>query len=545
MTMEMRRQQSGNLANDDNVLARTFPTAEDMGFADEPFRKGKLSVTILGASGDLSKKETYPALLDLYAHGYIPKHTAIVGFARTKQDSKQFQDWLRPWLEKSSAGQMPEVKGKIDEFLSKCLYFAGDYGSTESFAELSKLLTTEEDKAGSSFTVTNRVFYFAIPPFAFLKAAQSIKASAMAPGEGFTRLLVEKPFGSDLASAQNLAHDLGILYPEKDLFRMDHFLGYEICQNILFMRYGNAFLDPLMNNKYVASVRVSLKEDFGTEGRGGYFTQYGIIRDVMQNHLLQMMTLVAMDKPSNIGGDIRDAKVALLNAVMDIDPDEVVLGQFTAGNGKPGFTEDDSIKKEDAEQAKWCSTFAQLVIRIDNDRWRGVPFIIRAGKGLEESKCEVRVQFKENHSDSQIFKGQTCPRNELVMRVSPKEAVYLRMNIKSPGLSMKISQSELDLSYDKRYAGVYSPQAYTRLILAGIRGESKSFVRNDELIRSWELFSPLLEKIEGGKKELIKYPFGSRGPPQADAALANLNFVRATDYVWPGEERAEKRLRVK
>jgi glucose-6-phosphate 1-dehydrogenase len=533
MTMEMR---TPGVTAGVMEHAQKFPTAEEMGFADEAFRTGKLSVTVLGASGDLSKKETYPALLDLYAHGYIPKHTAIVGFARTKQDSKAFQDWLRPWLEQSFAGQMPEVKGQIEEFLSKCVYFAGDYGSSESFAELSKVLTVEEDKAGASFTVTNRVYYFAIPPFAFLAAAKSIKASAMAPGAGFTRLIVEKPFGSDLASAQSLADDLGALYPEKDLFRMDHFLGYEICQNILFMRYGNSFLDPLMNNQYVASVRVSLKEDFGTEGRGGYFTHYGIIRDVIQNHLLQMMTLVAMDKPSNIGGDIRDAKVAVLNAMMHIDPDEVILGQFTAANGKPGFTEDDSIKKEDEEKAKFCSTFAQLVIRIDNDRWRGVPFIIRAGKGLEESKCEVRVQFKENHADAKIFKGQKCPRNELVMRVSPKEAVYLKMNVKSPGLSMQISQSELDLSYDKRYAGVYCPLAYTRLILAGIRGESESFVRSDELLRSWEVFSPLLEKIEGGKKNVIKYPFGSRGPPEADAALAKFNVVHDTNYAWSGEK---------
>merc|ERR1712032_350581 len=289
------------------------------------------------------------------------------------------------------------------------------------------------------------------------------------------------------------------------------------------------FLDPLMNKDYVASVRVSLKEDFGTEGRGGYFTKYGIIRDVIQNHLLQIVTLIAMEKPSNIGGDIRDAKVAVLKSILDFDPEEVVLGQFTAANGQPGFLDDDSIKPADQAIAEHCSTFAQMVLRINNDRWRGVPFIIRAGKGLEESKCEVRVQFKENHSDACVFKGQSCPRNELVLRVHPNEAVWLRMNVKSPGLSQDIHETELDLSYTERYgihSGVtYCPDAYTRLILAGVRGQSDSFVRTDELLRSWELFTPLLEKIEGGKKPVIKYPFGSRGPPLADEMLTHLNVI--------------------
>jgi len=199
--------------------------------------------------------------------------------------------------------------------------------------------------------------------------------------------------------------------------------------------------------------------------------------------------------------------------------------------------EDDSIKEEDREKAKHCATFAQLVIYIDNDRWRGVPFIIRAGKGLEESKCEVRVQFKETHADPNVFKSgpNQNPRNELVMRVSPDEAVYLKTNVKCPGLSSAVSQSELDLSYTTRYEGVYSPLAYTRLILAGIRGESESFVRSDELLRSWERFTPLLEAIEGGKKEVHKYPFGSRGPPLADEMLAKFNVKYDGNYEWsPG-----------
>jgi len=547
MTSQMRRRASG--IGDELVdvkVADKFPTAAEMGFDQEPFRLGKLSITVLGASGDLAKKETYPALLDLYAHGYIPPQTAIVGFARSAQTNEEFHAFLKEWLPKSFAGKMGKCAAVMDEFISRCKYFQGAYSKAEDFAKLNTTLEEEEAKYGTGYSqpaVTNRVFYFAIPPFAFLDAAKSIKQSAKSK-TGFTRIIVEKPFGKNLLEAQELTRNLGALYDETEIFRMDHFLGYEIAQNLLYMRFANAFIDPIMNNQRVASVRISLKEDFGTTGRGGYFTEYGIIRDVIQNHLLQLLCLVAMESPCNLGGEIRDAKVGVLKSILPVNPEDVILGQFTAANGQPGFLDDDSIKEDAKETAKHCSTFAQIVLYIDNDRWRGVPFVIRAGKGLDESKCEVRVQFKENNSDKKIFKQEKCPRNELVMRISPNEAVYMKTNVKSPGLSQTIAQSELDLSYNERYAGVYCPLAYTRLILAGIRGEAESFVRGDELNAAWTIFSPLLEEIEGGKKEVVHYPFGSRGPPEADKVLPKYNIIYDREqYHWtPAQKQYEESM---
>eukprot|EP00930_Biecheleria_cincta_P002437 TRINITY_DN10344_c0_g1_i1.p1 TRINITY_DN10344_c0_g1~~TRINITY_DN10344_c0_g1_i1.p1 ORF type:complete len:628 (-),score=144.43 TRINITY_DN10344_c0_g1_i1:440-2278(-) len=510
------------------------PTAESMGLDVEAWHQGKISIIVLGATGDLAKKETFPALLDLYAHDYLQKECIILGYGRKQMTTEDMRKHLAEELPKSTVcREMLECIPFIPAFLEKVQYCAGKYDSADDMAALDKLLTTEEDKFDAPDKKAHRVFYFAIPPFVFLGAAKAINDSARAKN-GFTRLIVEKPFGHDLKSASELQDGLGALFKEEEICRMDHFLGYEICQNILSIRFGNIWLNSLMNNHNVASVRISLKENFGTEGRGGYFTKYGIIRDVIQNHLLQVLCLVAMEKPSSISpeADVRDAKVTLLKQMLPFDEKEVVLGQYTGADGKPGYLEDDSIAEADRETAKYCPTFCQMVARIDNDRWRGVPFIIRAGKGIDASKCEVRIQFKNADPAPKLFGDKKCPRNELVMRVSPDEAIYMKMNVKSPGLAPNLLQSEMDLSYGDRYPGIYTPSAYTRLILAGIRGISDSFVRNDELMRSWELYSPLLESLEGKKELPIPYARGSRGPLQADEMLEKLDCIHEPGYVW-------------
>jgi len=511
------------------------PKPEPMPESDGPsYKQGLLSITILGATGDLAKKETYPGLLDLWAHDLLPSHVAIVGFGRTAQSTEKFREYLRPWLEKSGKELGEKPKQQIEGFLARCAYFKGSYDSPDDFARLATMLSGLEGvgaKAAAQPSITNRLFYFAIPPFMFLASAKSIKESALSK-TGFNRLIVEKPFGSDLASAKQLTSDLADIFPEEQIFRMDHFLGKEVLQNLVTFRAVNSFLEPLLNAEHVANVIVTLKEDFGTEGRGGYFTHYGIIRDVMQNHLLQMLLLLTIDLPdltgSDVGSQIRANKVKALREMLPMDPKEVVLGQYVGAEGKPGYLEDDSIKPEDAEKAKLTATFAQLVLRFKSARWKGVPFIVRGCKAVNEHKCEIRVQLKV----PETAKGQEVARNELVMRIYPKEAIYFKTNVKSPGLTTNIEVSELDLSYTKRYKEVYMPEAYTRLLLAGLEGNPENFVGGEELLASWELFSPLLEKIEGSGMKPLPYPYGSRGPAEADRAAEELGFQHDTAYVW-------------
>jgi glucose-6-phosphate 1-dehydrogenase len=272
-----------------------------------------------------------------------------------------------------------------------------------------------------------------------------------------------------------------------------------------------------------------MKEPFGTQGRGGYFDEFGIIRDVMQNHLLQLLTLVAMEKPVSCeSNDIRDEKVKVLKAMQALTIDDVILGQYVAGDvpgdedSKSGYLDDKTVPA-----GSKTPTFACAKFYIRNERWDGVPFVIKCGKALNEKKAEVRIQFKDPPAD--IFAGTV--RNELVIRVQPDEAVYLKTNVKSPGMSFEMEQTDLDLSYNQRFEGVRLPDAYERLVLEVIRGSALHFVRTDELEEAWRIFTPLLKQIDEGKIEPIPYVYGSRGPAEADEMVQSLGY-KYTRYNW-------------
>lgn len=275
-------------------------------------------------------------------------------------------------------------------------------------------------------------------------------------------------------------------------------------KNLLIMRFGNSFFGATWHRHTIDNVQIIFKEPFGTEGRGGYFDEFGIIRDVMQNHLLQVLTLIAMERPVSFSAeDIRDEKVRVLRAMPPIEPKDVIIGQYgrSLDGTKPAYKEDDSVPK-----GSRCPTFCSLVAYIKNERWDGVPFIMKAGKALNEPKMEIRVQFKDVTSG--IFKD--IPRNELVIRVQPNESVYLKMNSKLPGLSMQTVVTELDLTYRRRFSDLKIPEAYESLILDALKGDHSNFVRDDELDASWRIFTPLLHYLDDNKDIVpMEYPYGA------------------------------------
>jgi len=291
-----------------------------------------------------------------------------------------------------------------------------------------------------------------------------------------------------------------------------------MVQNLMVLRFANAVWEPLWNRHYVKSVKITFKENFGTEGRGGYFDPYGIIRDVVQNHLMQIFALVAMEPPVTLNAeDIRDEKVKVLRAVPPLTLQNTVIGQYVADTkGNQGYLDDTTVPKDSV-----TPTYAQCVLYINNARWMGVPFILKAAKAVDERKAEIRITFHPHPVN--LFDVESS--NELVMRVQPNEAIWLKQVTKKPGLTSELAVRYLDLSYGSAFQGSYNPDAYERLILEAVRGNSNLFVRVDELDSAWKIFTPLLHKLEEEKIQPIKYVFGTRGPKEADDVLENLGHV--------------------
>jgi len=485
------------------------------------WKKDKLIVVVVGASGDLAKKKTFPSLLDLFSNRFLPCDVSIWGFARSKLTHDDLRNKLKPYLEKSGYHQ-PEI---VEEFLSRCFYQRGKgYGDLESWGELGRKLSSIEDTFQEM--KNNRLFYFAIPPNVFAETGIAIKKTSMAD-KGWSRMIVEKPFGRDLESCEALLKTLAGNFKEEQLYRIDHYLGKELVQNVLVMRFGNLWLEKIWDRNNIQCVFLTFKENFGTEGRGGYFDKYGIIRDIIQNHLMQLLTLLAMESPTKADGpgsgeSIRDAKVQVLKAILPVTMDDCLLGQYE------GYTDDPTIANKDSN----TPTYAAICCYVNTPRWAGVPFILKAGKALHERKAEMRVQFKNAPAAEFLF-GKECARNELVMRMQPDEAIYFKTNVKSPGFSSDPIQSELEVNYNTRYSEESNPDAYTRLILDVLRGRSAAFVREDELRKSWEIFTPLLQQIDNENKKPFTYKCDSRGPHEADAFIKNKSgYIRNEDYVF-------------
>lgn len=436
-------------------------------------------------------------------------------------EQEAFRDIISSHLTGGEAAQ-------LSAFLSLCSYSCGKYDDVAAFGKAVQSAAAHEGPDGEA----NRLFYFALPPAVFLAAAATVSANA-AGNNGWTRLVVEKPFGRDSASSEFLSAELAKLFREDQIYRIDHYLGKEMVLNLMVLRFANSVFEPVWNRHYISTVQITFKEPFGVEGRGGYFDEVGIIRDIQQNHLLQVMSLVAMEPPISMSSsDIRDEKVKVLRATAPLDIENVVLGQYgeSASGAKLGYLADTGVPADST-----TPTFATSVLHVNNPRWAGVPFILKCGKALNERKAEIRIQF---HSPpNALFKGAVgaAHNNELVIRIQPNEAVYLKMMCKMPGLEWMPAETELNLSYQTRYPTQRPPEAYARLILDVLRGDQSQFVRSDELAAAWAIFTPLLHRLEKEKIRPFTYPYGSRGPAQSD------KLIRKCGYVYEGRYGAEWR----
>ncbi|PKI54232.1 hypothetical protein CRG98_025386 [Punica granatum] len=408
---------------------------------------------------------------------------------------------------------------KMDQFLERCFYHSGQYDSQENFAELDRKL--KEHEAGR---VSNRLFYLSIPPNIFIEAVKCASLSASS-GNGWTRVIVEKPFGRDSESSAALTKALKQYLQEDQIFRIDHYLGKELVENLSVLRFSNLIFEPLWSRQYIRNVQLIFSEDFGTEGRGGYFDNYGIIRDIIQNHLLQILALFAMETPVSLDAeDIRNEKVKVLRSMRPLSLEDVVIGQYKShtkgGITYPGYIDDKTVPKDSL-----TPTFAAAALFIDNARWDGVPFLMKAGKALHNKIAEIRVQFRHvpgNLYNRNFGTDLDQATNELVIRVQPDEAIYLKINNKVPGLGMRLDRSNLNLHYAARYSKEI-PDAYERLLLDAIEGERRLFIRSDELDAAWSLFTPVLKELEEKKIIPEYYPYGSRGPVGAHYLAARYN----------------------
>jgi glucose-6-phosphate 1-dehydrogenase len=475
-------------------------------------------VVIFGASGDLTKRKLLPALFHLEQSNLLPEEFSVVGVARRPLQGEFEKDMREGILQ---FGGVQEGEKKLDEFMQKVSYFAMNFDDPGGYDKLKTLLEGIDQKQG---TKGNRLFYLATAPEYFAEIIEQLGGHGMAkPQQGNVHVIIEKPFGHDLASARQLNDEVNRVFAEDQIFRIDHYLGKETVQNILIFRFANGIFEPVWNRNYVDHVQITAAEDIGIEGRGPFYEKAGALRDVIQNHVMELLSFVALEPPVSFEADsMRREKVKVWRSVQPIHFMDAVRGQYGPGkvDGKDvkGYRQEDRVDPNSSTE-----TYAALKVGIENWRWAGVPFYLRAGKRLAKRVTEITIQFKQ--PPQLLFKNQSGACRELqpnliAMRIQPDEGISLRFGAKVPSPNMEVCPVNMNFSYAEAF-GKSSANGYERLLLDAMLGDATLFAHRDGVEATWSLLTPILDYWAANKpKDLPNYAAGTWGPKSADELLA-------------------------